>query len=100
MPKVIVGGHATEVTWQEFAVAIMPKGTPVEWHDPGMRSLLPSKQSSGTGILVNSSFYDGMCAHIDVMGEMVYVHLSLGARVRRLRDRKKLAALGVNGEGI
>ncbi len=101
MPKVIVGNAPVKVSWQEYAVAIMPKGTPVEWRDSDFASSFGNTgKRSGTGVFKFSSWYDGIAAHIDVMGETKIICVFQGTRIRRLKDASKAAAFGVCGEGI
>jgi len=103
MPFLIIGGYRTSVPWVEYFAAILPAGTPVEWLAiDGVKTMFSTPaDESGTGIVKYSWSYDGINLCVDICGKSH--SLMLGCRkyrLRRLRDISRLAAPGVNGEGI
>ena len=89
---VMVGDEPCRVSWQEYYVSILPKGTPVRW---------TKDEKEGTGIFEFAYFYDGVMAVVELYGgNKLDFFLSFGDKVRRLKDTTQLVAPGIGGDGI
>ena len=83
-------GSTQTVSRAEYAVSLIPKGTPVRWRKVGRATT-----TEGTGILMSSWMcQDVICAEIDCDGTRVGVLLFDNARVWRLKDASLLPSIG------
>lgn len=90
MPKIKVGGTPVKVTWAEFHICLIPKGTAVEF------TKHRGEPSKAIGIFEGSMFYDGVVGHVLVGNEIVHLHPEFGDRVRKLRDCRQAPFVGEN----
>jgi len=91
MPDLIVGSQTYDANWAEYLAAIMPEGTPVTFR----RKKGPSGPiEHGSGVFTGSMFYDGVTAYVDIGGRTVYLFLSMGDRMKRIKNNSELPFLG------
>ena len=87
MPHVLVDGSKHRVSWEEFYISLLPEDTPV-WY---------RRQSGeeGVGLFKFSSWYDGISAHVELIGgRRVILFPEFGDKIRRLKRPEEYPFLG------
>ena len=91
MPEVIVGERPVKVSWGEYYLALLPKGTRVKFTKG---SGFGARRKSGEGTFHGSMFHDGISGRVKVelddagTVESVDIFPEFGDRIRRIKAKE------------